>query len=128
MAATAGSTIRGIRTAADLADAGFVSFFRIVQDAAARAGGVFFLWSGEGHELIDDELDGEDLSGWLVPFERADEFELKWLARPCQIGDDFDDDAAFARWSKDSSGNIAIDFEFPLRGVQWRVDAEGNCW
>lgn len=41
-------------------------FFGIVQDAAKKLGKVFFLWTEENNPLMTDELDGGDLSGWLV--------------------------------------------------------------
>ena len=115
--ATAGSTIRGIRSDADLADAKFVAFFKIVQSAAASDGKVFFLWAGEGREIVTDTLEGEDLSGWLIENGDADEFESLWLQGSDAIGDGFDDCMAFARWSVNESGLVSVAFDFPLRGI-----------
>lgn len=86
-------------------------FFDIVQAAAGRLGKVFFLWTGEGHDITTDELDGEDLSGWLVDESNAELFESLWTKPGASIPDDLDDTSCFARWSQDEDGRIEIRFE-----------------
>lgn len=53
----------------------FLEFFKIVQKRAKETGHIYFLDTGEGHELITDELDCEDLSGWLIPNAKVKNFE-----------------------------------------------------
>jgi hypothetical protein len=85
-------------------------FFDLVQSAAESNGKVFFLWAGEGHDLITDEIDCEDLSGWLVDESDAARFERIWLDDWSNIPDDLDDTFCFARWSNDG-GAITVHFE-----------------
>nr|DAJ33421.1 MAG TPA: hypothetical protein [Caudoviricetes sp.] len=44
----------------------FLEFFKIVQKRVKETGHIYFLDTGEGHELITDELDCKDLSDWLI--------------------------------------------------------------
>ena len=113
MAEISASTIRGIRFAETANDKLFMRFFALVQDAAHTLGCVFFLWCGEGHEFESGEMDGEDLSGWLIPEKDADEFEKLFLADDSAIWDSPDDTQVFARWVSDGE-NISICFERPL--------------
>ena len=85
----------------------FIEFFKMVQKRANETGYVYFLDTGEGHELITDELDCEDLSGWLIPQSRVEEFEKDF-----NDGDtnDWWDFYAFADWEK-KGGKITIKFE-----------------
>lgn len=57
----------------------FLAFFRLVQAEAQKRDSVFFLECGEGNDFSGDNIEGEDLRGWLIPVERADEFEHEWL-------------------------------------------------
>lgn len=104
------STPRGLRGFGSN-DKRFQRFFSIVQDAAKELGCVFFCWAGEGNELETDTMDGEDLSGWLVPKELSDEFEAQWEDGLESIDDKFDKFDVFARWTADESGNVSIRFE-----------------
>lgn len=101
--------MRGLKHKSDLDDARFVRFFSLIQNKAMENGSVFFSWSGEGHEIMTDELDGEDMSGWLVPFDESDEFEIQWMSGLDAIGDKFDDMFVFARW-REENGSIVIEF------------------
>ena len=67
--------MRGLRTQES---SKFLRFFEIVQKAAEEQGEVFFLDTGEGRDFETELLEGEDLSGWLVPQNEADEFEAEW--------------------------------------------------
>lgn len=53
----------------------FNIFFEMVQNVARKAKKVFFLDAGDGNEFLTDEMEGEDLLGWLIPEDQADEFE-----------------------------------------------------
>ncbi|MGN0286377.1 MAG: hypothetical protein ACI4B6_01760 [Atopobiaceae bacterium] len=107
---TNASTPRGLRGFGSDDDR-FLRFFSIVQDAAKELGCVFFCWAGEGNELETDTMDGEDLSGWLVPKDLSDEFEAQWDNGIESIGDKFDKFDVFARWTIGESGNVSIRFE-----------------
>ncbi len=52
----------------------FDAFMEIVQSEARKKGSRFFISSGEGHELITETLECEDLFGWLIPLDREKEF------------------------------------------------------
>lgn len=86
-------------------------YFSIVQETAAAQGCVFFLDCGEDHDLITDEIDCQDLSGWLIEEEAADEFERLWLARDWDMmTSDQMDAMVTAIWSGEP-GNISVRFE-----------------
>ncbi len=90
----------------------FIKFWKIVQETAKKQGKIFFLDSGEGRELITDTMEIEDLSGWLVPEEQADEFEKEWLQGSDKIwkNDKWDKTFRFAIWHKEGN-NISIVFK-----------------
>lgn len=71
-------------------------FFGIVQDAAKKLGKVFFLWTEENNPLMTDELDGGDLSGWLVDAADAERFDTIWRESIDDIPDELDDTFCFA--------------------------------
>lgn len=56
----------------------FEAFFALVQKEAAKTHSVFFLDCGEGHEFYKEDMEGEDLRGWLIPEDQADRFEQAW--------------------------------------------------
>lgn len=85
----------------------FVRYFSIVQNKALEKKSVFFLDSGDGKEFETDEMEGENLQGWLVPFERVEEFESKWLKK--EEDDKFIDFFCFVEWEK-TENNIEIKF------------------
>ena len=72
------SDVLGIRFKRDSDDAAFMRFFEIVQQAAEKRGRVFFLDAAEGNDLITDEIDCSDLSGWPIKPEEISEFETFW--------------------------------------------------
>ena len=86
----------------------FIRFFEIVQEAAASLSKVFFFDSIEGHSAnFDDPIDYEDITGWLVPFKKAEEFEKEWEQNePSNQWNDFYYDAD---WEK-THGKIKIIF------------------
>ena len=88
-----------------------LNFFSIVQEAAAACGKVFYFWSFEGNDIFTDDLDGGDMSGWLVPLERSAEFEAAWKASDQLIPDDLYDGFVIARWSGSPEDGIHIKFE-----------------
>lgn len=86
----------------------FEKFFEIVRAEAAKTGCIFFGDCGEGRELFSDDMEGEDLFGWLIPENLADEFEPEW--RKNDVSERWDDYTRFAIWH-DESGQITISFE-----------------
>ncbi len=56
----------------------FEAFFSIVQKEAAKKHSVFFLDCGEGREFFREDMEGEDLRGWRIPEDKADQFEQEW--------------------------------------------------
>lgn len=104
-------SVMEIRFLRDAKDEKFMRFFEIVQDAARKLGKVFFLWTEENNPLMTDELDGGDLSGWLVDESDAERFDAIWRESVDDIPDELDDTFCFAKWSMDDSGGISIRFE-----------------
>lgn len=89
-------------------------FTELVIPAAAELGCVFFGDAGDGHEYIDDKYDAEDLMGWLIPEEMADEFEpiyLDWHNQDDEVRSYWDDYFLFADWKFDEEGNIKVFFD-----------------
>lgn len=99
----------GIRFKRDSDDKRFMNFFGLVQSAAARIGKVFFFWSDEGNDLVTDEFDGGDMSGWLVDGKEAKRFDAIWRKSAKDIPDEFD--FVVARWHENQDGSIGIEFE-----------------
>ena len=80
----------------------FISFFELVQKKAAGEKSVFFLDSGDGNEL-----EGENLQGWLIPLSKVEEFEKIWKER--KEDDKFIDFFCWVEWF-DNRGNIDVRF------------------
>ena len=87
----------------------FLVFFRFVQKAAGDMGKVFFLDCGEGNQFEDEEMECEDLSGWLVDQEEADEFK-KVFDMNEDIPKKWDDYGTFVSW-KFVGGQFEISFD-----------------
>lgn len=83
-------------------------FWKLVQDTAESKGCAFFLDCGEGREFETDDMEGEDLSGWLIPKEDEKSFSEEF--RNDAVSDKWDDFIVFAIWKKEG-GNIKIDFK-----------------
>ena len=85
----------------------FEKFFELVQNTAKKHGFVFFLDAGDGNDIITDELEGENLQGWIVPQEKVNEFEKEFVAfKNTEVWDDY---FGFAVWYKEK-GEIKILF------------------
>lgn len=97
--------MKGLRTQED---AKFERFFALIQEFAEKQGAVFFLDNGDGRDLILDDMEGEDLSGWLIPLSKADEFERTWKENEI-IGDEWDEFFVFAVWK--NNGGLKVDFQ-----------------
>ena len=87
----------------------FRKFFKIVQESAKEKGCVFFLEAGDGRDIETSEFEGEDLSGWLVPIDKANEFEPEWLVD--DIDEKWLDYFCFAEWEYQDKV-VTIEFKF----------------
>lgn len=97
--------MRGLRTQESEK---FIRFFELVQAAAAKQGAVFFLESGEGKDFEIEEMEGEELSGWLIEESQAAEFETEFIA--WAVSDKWDERTAFCLW-KENEDSITVGFE-----------------
>lgn len=97
----------GLRTQED---SKFLNFWEIVQKSANSIGKVFFLDCGEGNCFEDNNIECENLTGWLIDIQKANEFE-KVFNSDEHINDKWSDFLAFASWKKDSKNNIKVTFE-----------------
>ena len=86
----------------------FENYFALVQTEARKQNSVYFFDTGEGRDIETDTLEGEDLSGWLIPNEKAEAFEKEWKDFHNPL-DEWNDYYTFAIWSKPN--NITITFK-----------------
>ena len=85
----------------------FNTFFELVQNKAQARGAVFFLESGDGNEFETEAMEGEELQGWLIPEEKASEFDKIW--REWKENDEWVDFFCWVEWSR--NGN-SVDVSF----------------
>ena len=90
-------------------DGKFVKFIDLVQAQAKKQGKVFFLECEDGHDASFDDMDVAELTGWLVPQEKAEEFEAVWLA--WKEDDDWVDFYISVTWKRSKFGKIKVKFE-----------------
>lgn len=88
----------------------FERFFELVQREANKRNSVFFVNAGDGHEADIDTLTCEDLSGWLIPKERADEFEKIWVKENADTSKWDEEFFCFAVWTANEE-TVEISFE-----------------
>ncbi|MBR5583707.1 MAG: hypothetical protein IKW21_04185 [Lachnospiraceae bacterium] len=86
----------------------FEKFMKLVQAEAKKTEKVFFLDTGDGHDFETDELEGEDLAGWLIPSSKVIEFKEVW--EKDSVDDEWSDFYMFAVW-KNENNKIVISFE-----------------
>lgn len=87
----------------------FENFFGLVRKEASKKGSLFFVDSGEGRELFMPGIEGEDLFGWLIPKDRADEFEDEFVKNAVNA-DKWEEFECFAQWHR-KGDVINISFE-----------------
>ncbi|MDF2537987.1 MAG: hypothetical protein K0S76_1008 [Herbinix sp.] len=85
----------------------FNKFWNLIQSTAKNQGKVFFCDCGEGREFFLEDMEGEDLRGWLIPLDKANEFEPNWLVD--NVSDVWLDNLCWAEW-KDTNGMISVEF------------------
>lgn len=89
-------------------------YWELVQETANKQGKVFFMDSGEGREYATDDMEMEDISGWLVPVELKEEFTDYWMKEGnthSNLPDKFDDTFRFAMWSVGENEKIVVEFK-----------------
>lgn len=74
----------------------FIAFFKLVQKEAGKFHSVFFLECGEGNDFETEQIEGEDLRGWLIPEKQADQFEREWLKN--HPGEEWKENIAWVLW------------------------------
>lgn len=87
----------------------FKRFMELVQKEAQQSNSVFFLDAGDGRDFVTDEMEGEDLSGWLIPMSKVEEFTPIWKSD--SVDDAWTDFFCFAVW-KSVDADITISFNF----------------
>lgn len=85
----------------------FDKFWDIVQNTAEQQGKKFFMECGEGREFFLEDMEGEDLRGWLVPLEQIGEFEPEWTEN--RVSDKWLENIFWAEW-KNTDGIITVEF------------------
>lgn len=89
----------------------FERFFKLVQEEAERQGCVFFMDAGDGRDFETATMEGEDLTGFLIPAFQADAFNSRFQA---DLGfphnaPEWADFFRFATWKQDGD-KITIQF------------------
>ena len=86
----------------------FQRFFAIIQEEARKNHAVFYADAGDGNDYVTDDLECEDMMGWLIPQEKVQEFEAIWRAG--QVDDAWSDYYMWAEWFL-VDGRVCICFE-----------------
>ena len=106
-----GHPLRGyaVYEEASSSDPAFEKYFSLVREKANSLNSVFFIQAGDGHDLEEDGMRGEDLWGWLIPISLADRFENLW-AHGYREGEWDEDYFCCAEWRKTNDRQIEIRF------------------
>lgn len=84
---------------------------RLFKMRRGSKGAFFFIDCGGGHDLITDEIDCQDLSGWLVPVDAVADFESVWRSEDWDaLTSEQDDFMVTAVWSG-TPESISVRFE-----------------
>jgi hypothetical protein len=86
----------------------FLRFWSIVQKEAQENNNVFFLECGEGRDFEDEDMECEDLRGWLIPVSLVPQFQDEW--EKDSVSDDWIDYIRWAEW-KHVGNEIAVIFQ-----------------
>ncbi|EFW38952.1 hypothetical protein [Treponema phagedenis] len=89
----------------------FNKYWDLIQAEAKKKNSVFFAECGEGRDFETEEMEGEDFSGWLVPQNKVNEFQIIWDADTIEIWDheEYNEYHRFINW-KINNGIVSIDF------------------
>ena len=100
--------MRGLKTQES---AQFNRFFQMIQDEAEKQDAVFFAFAGEGHELNLSNLEGEDMTGWLIPKNQLDSFEPEWSKDNSLVAlEKWEEYFVWAEWSMQDK-KVSISFK-----------------
>lgn len=89
----------------------FKKFFKLVQNAAKQKGFVFFMDCGQGKVYENEDVECEDLCGWLVLEKDASEFNQLFL-EGLEQQYSFDTLYCYVDFTVDeNSGEIQIDID-----------------
>ena len=92
------------------------NYIVLVNAEAAKHGATFYVNCGEGREFINRYYDGEDISGWLIPDDKNQEFESELATIPkgrvlsAVVDEKWDDYFCTATWGLDDEV-IKVSFE-----------------
>lgn len=70
-----------------------------------------FLDCGEENCFEDDNIECENLTGWLIDIDKSNEFEVIFKSFS-NIDDVWNDYLAFVAWHKNDDNNISVTFEW----------------
>ena len=110
--------MQGLRDKNDLEDLDFQKFFTIVQKQANSKNSVFFLECEEGHERNVDGIDCMNFTGWLIPKDKAEIFEKKFLSYSNDVGDDEWLVYSTGTTWQNQNGEIKISFQNLFWGIE----------
>ena len=96
--------MRGLRTQENEK---FNRYWEIVQSKAASLGMIFFADCGEGREFYLKDMEGEDIRGWLIPLDKAEEFQREW--EKYNESDQWIDSIFWAEWTI-NDGAVSVEF------------------
>lgn len=86
----------------------FQNFFALIQEEANKQHAIFFADAGDGHDLVTQGMECEDMMGWLIPFTLSAVFERLW--KEDKVDDRWSDYYTWAVWYIDE-GTVKIKFE-----------------
>ena len=86
----------------------FNHFFALIQTEAEKQHAVFFADAGDGNPFETPTMEGEEMMGWLIPFEKAEEFTGFW--ENGKVEDDWSDFYTWAVWERNGN-EIKVHFE-----------------
>lgn len=85
----------------------FIQFFKVVQSEAEKQGNIFFLDSEDGHDGVVNNIETCDMFVWLIPKEKASDFEKIW--KDGQEDDEWIRFFASVSWKDDNGLKIIFD-------------------
>lgn len=86
----------------------FEKFIELVQKKASETDCVFFLDCGEGRDFETETMEGEDLSGWLIPNHLVEKFENQFDADQIDSSQ-WDSCVVFVLWNE-TKNVISVEF------------------
>lgn len=87
----------------------FLKFWEVIQRKAQEEGKMFFSDCGEGRDFETEDMEGEDMRGWLIPLDNTKQFEKQWMNH--EALDEWVDRICWAEW-ENMNGKITVKFNF----------------